>query len=133
MLKKNIEDGNMLVLNKLEGKTNPFYNWINQQKVKFRNGSLSEEEIDKFNRIGIDLGNYLTNSQKDGFTKWANKLKEIHEFIIINGHFPKSCDDKVETNLYASLNRTKQSLFKKQLSEKQLKFIKDFKIELFNQ
>lgn len=114
----------------LNGKRNPLYTWFSIQKMEYKKGELENEKISAFKSIGIDFDSVANNSKRDGFTKWANKVKEIAVFIEKNGHFPKAGKDKVQGNLYQSLARTKRAFKNNELSAKQIELLKELNIEL---
>lgn len=49
----------------IEGKRNTLYTWWANQKYAYANGKLSDEKIQAFRDIGIELGNVIRNSEKD--------------------------------------------------------------------
>ena len=110
----------------INGKRNPLYAWLATQKSIYKKGELENERISAFKNIGIDLD----SSKRDGFSKWANKLKEVAVFIEKNGHFPKAGKDKEQGNLYQSLARTKRAFMNNELSAKQIELLKELNIEL---
>jgi len=115
---------------KINGKRNPLYSWFAQQKIFYKEGKLENEKVSAFKSIGIDFDFVINNSKKDGFTKWANKVKEIAVFIEKTGSFPKAGKDKEQTNLYQSIARTKRALKNNELSVKQIALLKELNIEL---
>ena len=121
--------GNINLPTHIDGAINPLYTWWFNQKRAFENGKLSEIKITRFQEIGFDFNDSKNNSQRDGFTKWSKRLIEIADFIKINGHYPRAGKDKLESNLYQSLARTKRSYKEGELSEKQLELLKKLKIE----
>jgi hypothetical protein len=114
----------------INGKKNPLYAWLTKQKYDLKNHNLSKEKIQALKNIGIDLNSNLQSSGHDGFTKWANKIKEIVEFIEKNGYHPKAGKDKEQGKLYDSLARTKRAFINSELSEQQIKLLNELKIEL---
>ncbi|PZX10895.1 helicase associated protein [Breznakibacter xylanolyticus] len=121
--------GNINLPTHIDGTINPLYTWWFNQKRAFENGKLSEIRINRFKEIGFDFNDSKNNSQRDGFTKWSKRLIEIADFININGHYPRAGKDKLESNLYQSLARTKRSYKDGELSDKQLELLKKLKIE----
>ena len=115
----------------IDGKRNPLYAWWADQKRRYKNGDLSKVILDSFINVGIDLSN-LNSGGRDGFTKWANRVSEIADFISENGHYPKAGKDKVQSKLYQSLARSKRAFNNNELSSKQLKFLNELDIDLSN-
>jgi superfamily II DNA or RNA helicase len=124
------ENGTLSLPHKENGKVNKLYAWFNNQKVAFRKNKLSAKRILAFENIGIDLKKIENQSNRDGFTKWANRAKEIADFIKENGYYPKVGKDKEQSNLYQSLARTKRAFKNNELSEKQLKLLNELNIEI---
>lgn len=125
------KNGRLNLPSLINGETNLLYVWFFRQKKAFESGELSEDRIRKFKEIGIDFNNLRkSRSKRDGFTKWANKAREIAEFIKVNGHYPKAGKDKKQGNLYQSLARTKRAYRNNELSEKQLELLAELNIEL---
>lgn len=124
------ENGILSIPSKENGKVNKLYAWFNNQKVAFKKNKLSSERILAFENIGIDLKKIEIQPNRDGFTKWANRAKEIAEFIKKNGQYPKAGKDKEQNNLYQSLIRTKRAFKNNELSEKQLQLLNKLNIEL---
>ncbi|MFV7234835.1 Helicase associated domain protein [Flavobacterium sp. ZB4R12] len=120
--------GNLNLSLTINGERNILYTWWTNQKSLFKNNQLSEERIKAFYEIGITFEKF-TDSKRDGYTKWANRTKEIAEFIKINGVYPKAGKDD-QRNLYQSLARTKKAFKDDKLSEKQIELLKKLNIEL---
>jgi superfamily II DNA or RNA helicase len=119
-------NGILKLPSKVNEKNNPLYQWWASQKKLYKDGELENERILAFKNIGIDL----VSSKRDGFSKWANRLKEIVVFIEKNGHYPKAKKDKEQENLYQSLARTKRAFKNNELSVKQIELLKELNIEL---
>jgi len=67
---------------------------------------------------------------RDGFTKWSKRILEISEFISKNNKLPKqNNNDKNEYNLYQSYSVNRRKFFSKELSNKQLIFLRKHKID----
>ncbi|MEZ4920025.1 MAG: helicase associated domain-containing protein [Saprospiraceae bacterium] len=113
----------------INGSRNILYTWWINQKIAFE-GELADDRVKAFQNIGIDLKTIKNNSKRDGFTKWANRVYEIAEFIKETGHYPKAGKDKKQGNLYQSLARTKRAFKNNELSEKQIELLNELKIEL---
>lgn len=125
------KNGRLNLPSLINGETNLLYVWFFRQKKAFESGELSEDRIRKFKEIGIDFNTLRkSRSKRDGFTKWANKVREIADFIEVNGHYPKAGKDKKQGNLYQSLARTKRAYRNNELSEKQLELLAELNIEL---
>jgi hypothetical protein len=124
-------DGNRIVKipSMINGKRNPLYAWWAKQKYDFKNNELQIERINAFKDIGIDLSN-LKSSGRNGFTKWANKIKEIASFKENQGYYPKARKDKEQGNLYQSLARTKRACQNNELSSEQIELLNELNIEL---
>jgi superfamily II DNA or RNA helicase len=125
-----IIDGSINLPSMIDGKRNPLYAWWAKQKYDYKNGNLLPENLQKLKEFGIDEKNALKSSSEDGYTKWANKIRLIADFIIKNGNYPKAGKDKVQSNLYQSLARTKRANINNELSESQLKLLNELKIKL---
>ena len=123
------KDGRLSLPSKVNGERNILYTWWTNQKVAYNNSKLSVERINAFKEVGIDLSNLKSSSIK-GFTKWANKLKEVSDFKSQNGHYPKAGKDKLQSNLYQSLSRTKRAYQNNELSAEQLELLNELNIEL---
>lgn len=123
-------NGRLVLPSRINGERNILYTWWMNQKIAFEKGELDEERIKAFTSIGIDLTSGKNSSQRDGYTKWANRLHEISTFIKVNGHYPKARKDKFQSNLYQSLARTKRAYSNNELSERQLKLLDELNIEL---
>lgn len=123
------ESGRLSLPSAIDGKRNELYTWWVNQKNSFKNSELSEERIQKFEQINIDLAEYAETIKRDGFTKWANKTYEIAEFIRTNGRLPRASGDVTESRLYGSLNRTKRAFQNNELTDKQLNLLKELNIE----
>jgi len=113
----------------IKGNRNPLYAWWAKQKYDFKNNILPIERINAFKDNGIDLYN-LKSSGKNGFTKWANKIKEIALFKENQGHYPKAGKDKEQGNLYQSLARTKRAYQNNELSSEQIELLNELNIAL---
>lgn len=125
-----IVSGNVRIPSMIEGKRNPLYAWWAKQKHDYKNNKLLPEHLQKLKDFGIDEETALKSSSKDGFTKWANKAKDIAKFIADHGHYPKAGKDKIQANLYQSLARTKRAYRNNELSKKQLELLAELNIEL---
>jgi superfamily II DNA or RNA helicase len=125
------KNGKLNLPSLINGETNLLYVWFFRQKKAFESDELSEERIKKFKQIGIDFNNFRKDqSKRDGFTKWANRVREISDFINENGHYPKVGKDKKQSNLYQSLSRTKRAFRNNELSEQQIELLNELKIKL---
>ena len=113
----------------VDGKRNELYTWWVNQKNSFKKSELSEERIQNFEKIGIDLASYAETIKRDGFTRWANKTYEIAEFIKAKGSLPRASGDIEEKRIYGSFNRTKRAFEKNELSERQLKLLSELNIK----
>ena len=123
------ESGRLSMPSVIDGKRNELYTWWVNQKNSFKKSELSEERIQKFIQINIDLAEYSEKTKRDGFTIWAKKTYEIADFIRTNGRLPRASGDIMESRLYGSLNRTKRAFEKNELSERQLKLLSDLSIK----
>jgi len=108
------------------GKRNPLNAWLSLQKSVYKKGILENVKYEALVKLGIDLN----SGERDGFTKWANKIKEIVEFFEKNGYYPTASKDKEEYNLYRSLAITKRAFINNQLNERQIELLNKLKIEL---
>lgn len=106
------------------------YNSLARTKRLKNKGDLEGRQQYLLDSLGIDLDFIISNSERDGYTKWANKLNEISAFINTHGHYPKAGTDKKQSNLYQSLAQTKRALKNNELSEKQLELLQELNIEL---
>ncbi|WP_303923600.1 DEAD/DEAH box helicase [Draconibacterium sediminis] len=106
------------------------WRWIYNQNKAFKNGKLNKNNHEKLLKLGVDITKDIVGSGRDGFTRWANKLIEISEFINKNGDYPKASNGREELNLYNSFIRTKKAYKNGELSEKQLKFISELNIKI---
>ena len=123
-------DGRLALKSRINGERNIIYTWWTNQKVAYKNGDLPIDRINAFKELGIDLDLSNKNSRRDEFTKWANKAREIAEFISEKGHYPKAGKDKTQSNLYKSLARTKRTFKNNELSEEQIELLNELNIEL---
>lgn len=123
-------NGRLVLPSTINGERNIIYTWWMNQKVAFEKGELADDRVKAFQNLGIDLSSIKNNSKRDGFTKWANRLHEISNFITENGHYPKARTDKKQENLYQSLARTKRAFNNGELSEKQLELLIELNIDL---
>jgi hypothetical protein len=123
-------NGRLELPSMVNGERNSLYTWWVNQKRAFEKGELAEERIKAFERIGINLSSATNDTQRDGFTKWANRLHEISKFQKETGRLPKAGKSKEEGNLYQSLARTKKAYQNGELSEKQLVLLAELKIQL---
>lgn len=124
--------GNINLATHIEGSINPLYTWWTNQKLAYKSEKLDSIKIAKFGELGISFNNISKSFSKrnDGFTKWANRLKEIAEFINTTGNTPKAGNDSIESNLYQSLARTKRAYKNGELSDRQIELINELKIDL---
>jgi superfamily II DNA or RNA helicase len=130
-LAKHINANGLLVLpSTIDGNRNVLYTWWINQKIAYEKGKLTDDRVKAFQKIGIDLTLIKNNSKRDGFTRWANKVNEIAEFIRETGRYPKVGKDKKQGNLYQSLARTKRAYRNNELTEKQLELLAHLNIEL---
>lgn len=128
--KENLDkNGNVKIPSMLNGTRNPLYAWWAKQKYDFKKNELQIERVNAFKELGLDLLN-SESSGRDGFTKWANKAREIAEFVSEKGHYPKAGKDKTQSNLYQSLARTKRAYKNNELSEQQIELLNELNIEL---
>ena len=124
-------NGRLIIPSTINGERSIMYNWWSNQKLAYKKGDLPEERIKAFREIGIDFSTIKKYSKKDGFTKWANRLHEIAEFININGCYPSpSSSNKRQRNLYQSLARTKRAFHENELHEEQIDLLKELNINL---
>lgn len=124
--KKHIQaDGSLVLREKIDGKRNITYSWWVIQKRAFRNGKLSAERISKLKKAG-DIDLHITSR----WIKWVNRMKEIAAFTEKNGSYPKTRNSNEEDKLYQSLITTRRANRAGQLSDKQLRLIKELNIEL---
>ena len=91
---------------------------------------MPSERINKLKNIGLDLSKSLSTGGRDGFTKWANRLTEISNFIKTKGYYPKSSGNKEEALFYQSLARTKRAFKNNELSDRHLELIRKLNIDL---
>ena len=122
--------GSVSIPSMIDGKRNPLYSWWAKQKYDYKNGNILPAHLHRLKDFGIDEEIALESSSRDGFTKWANKIREIAEFIVNNGNYPKAGKDKSQSNLYQSLARTKRAYINNELSEKQLELLNELNIKL---
>jgi superfamily II DNA or RNA helicase len=123
-------NGRLVLPSVIDGERNSLYTWWVNQKRAFEKGELAAERVSAFERIGINLASNAQGSQRDGFTKWANRLHEISKFQKETGRLPRSGKSKEEGNLYQSLARTKKAYQKEELSERQLALLKELNISM---
>jgi len=122
--------GNLSLPSQINGRSSQLYHWFRSQRIAYRKNKISKKRIHRFQEIGIDLNKFRNNSGKDGFGKWANKLIEIAGFIKVNGHYPKTREDKIQDNYYHSLARSKKAYLNNKLTERQLDLLKELNIKL---
>lgn len=126
-LNKHLEKHNVSNIPSLaNGKKTPLYTWLALQKSAYKKGSLEKIKFEALDKLGIDLN----SGERDGFTKWANTIKKIAEFIEKNGYYPQAGKDKEQDNLYQSLDRTKKAFINNELSARQIELLNKLKIEL---
>lgn len=123
-------NGNLSLPSMINGEHNLLYRWFFNQRIAFQDSKIQKERLEKFKEIGIDLNKFENETSRDGFTKWANKAREIADFIKQNGFYPKAGKDKSQSNLYQSLARTKRAYVNNELSERQLELLNDLNIKL---
>jgi superfamily II DNA or RNA helicase len=129
--KKHVDSkGNLSLPSMVNGEHNLLYRWFFNQMIAFQANKISKERLEKFIEIGIDLNKFGNETNRDGFTKWANKTREIADFIKQNGVYPKAGKDKAQSNLYQSLARTKKAYVNNELSERQLELLNELNIKL---
>ncbi|NRT16464.1 hypothetical protein HNP99_002831 [Flavobacterium sp. 28A] len=126
----NIINGSVSIPSMINGKRNSLYAWWAKQKYEYKNGNLLPVYLQKLKDFGIDEEIALKSGSKDGFTKWANMIREIAEFINKNNNYPKNGKDRLQSNLYQSLSRTKRAFKDNKLTDRQLKLLHELKIEL---
>jgi superfamily II DNA or RNA helicase len=124
------QNGNLSLRSMINGEHNLLYRWFLNQRIAFKENKVSKERLERFREIGIDLNKFENETNKDGFTKWANKTREIADFIKKNGFYPKAGKDKVQNNLYQSLAKTKRAYKNKELTERQIELINELIINL---
>ena len=126
-LKKYIDKNfNLIIPQKIGEDYNPLYTWWMNQKKAIQDGKMKEEKLNRLKKLKVDLA----LRGRDGFSKWANKARDIAEFISEKGHYPKAGKDNTQSNLYQSLARTKRAFNNNELSEEQLKLLNELNIEL---
>jgi superfamily II DNA or RNA helicase len=123
-------NGNLSLPSIINGEHNLLYRWFFNQRIAFQDNKIPKERLERFREIGIDLNKFENETGRDGFTKWANKTREIADFIKQNGAYPKAGKDKTQSNLYQSLARTKRAYVNNQLSERQLELLNELNIKL---
>jgi superfamily II DNA or RNA helicase len=123
-------NGNLSLPSMINGEHNLLYRWFFNQRIAFQDNKIPKERLEKFKEIGIDLNIFENEISRDGFTKWANKAREIADFIKQNGIYPKAGKDKAQSNLYQSLARTKRAYVNNELSERQLELLNELNIKL---
>jgi superfamily II DNA or RNA helicase len=123
-------NGNLSLPSMINGEHNLLYRWFFNQRIAFQDNKIPKERLEKFKEIGIDLNKFENETSRDGFTKWANKAREIADFIKQNGFYPKAGKDKSQSNLYQSLARTKRAYVNNELSERQLELLNELNIKL---
>ena len=129
--KKHVDSkGNLNLPPTINGEYNFLYRWFFNQRKAFKENKVSNERIERFLEIGIDLNKFENETGRDGFTKWANKTREIAIFIKENGSYPKAGKDKSQSKLYQSLARTRRAYLNNELSERQLDLLNELKIKL---
>lgn len=127
-LKSHINSKGILELPSLEnGKSKKIYTWFWNQKKAFKRGELSKDRVIAFERLGIQLSSVLNNPKKYLEIKWEKRIYELSNFIIENGHFPRS-KSKSESNLYGFLIRTKKAYLEERLTKEQLALIEKLKL-----
>jgi len=122
--------GNLLLPSQNNGRYSPIYQWFHYQRIAVRANKISKERIQKFREIGIDLNKFKNFKGNDGFGKWANKLREIADFIKERGHYPKISEDKIQFNHYKSLAKTRSAFKNNKLTDRQLELVKELNIKL---
>jgi hypothetical protein len=129
--KKHVDsNGNLSLPSMINGEHNLLYRWFFNQRIAFKENKVSKERLERFREIGIDLNEFENETSRDGFTKWANKTREIAAFIQENGDYPKAGKDRLQSNLYQSLARTKRAFKNNELSERQLELLSELNIKL---
>jgi superfamily II DNA or RNA helicase len=129
--KKHVDSNDNLSLpSMINGEHNLLYRWFFNQRIAFKENKVSKERLERFREIGIDLFEFKNETSRDGYTKWANKIREIADFIQENGNYPKAGKDRLQGNLYQSLSRTKRAFKNNELSERQLVLLNELKIRL---
>lgn len=129
--KKHIDsEGNLSLPSMVNGKHNLLYRWFFNQRIAFEKNKVPTKRLLKFKEVGIDLNEFNNKTTRNGFTKWANKAREIADFISEKGHYPKAGKDKTQSNLYQSLARTKRAFKNNELSEEQIELLNQLNIEL---
>ena len=129
--KKHVDsNGNLSLPSMINGEHNLLYRWFFNQRIAFKENKVSKERLERFREIGIDLNEFENETSRDGFTKWANKTREIAAFIQENGDYPKAGKDRFQSNLYQSLARTKRAFKNNELSERQLELLSELNIKL---
>lgn len=129
--KKHVDsNGNLSLPSMINGEHNLLYRWFFNQRIAFKENKVSKERLERFREIGIDLNEFENETSRDGFTKWANKTREIAAFIQENGDYPKAGKDRLQSNLYQSLARTKRAFKNNELSERQLELLSELNIQL---
>jgi hypothetical protein len=129
--KKHVDpNGNLSLPSMINGEHNLLYRWFFNQRIAFKENKVSKERLERFREIGIDLNEFENETSRDGFTKWANRTREIAAFIQDNGDYPKAGKDRLQSNLYQSLARTKRAFKNNELSERQLELLSELNIKL---
>ncbi len=106
------------------------YYWFRIQKLAYEGNLLEEEKVKAFGNLGINFSLKVHQSKKQGFTKWANHLLEISNFLKENERLPRPGYSLEENRLYNSYAQTKRKYRKKELSEEQLELLKNLNIPL---
>ena len=129
--KKHVDSkGNLSLPSMINGEHNLLYRWFFNQRIAFKENKVPEERLERFREIGIDLNEFENETSRDGYTKWANRTREIADFIQENGHYPKAGKDRLQSNLYQSLARTKRAYKNNELTGRQLELLNELNIKL---
>ena len=99
----------------LNGKSNPLYMWLNNQKTQYKSGVYSEERLMKLKDIGIDL------KAKSKLKDWTKDVKQLANFVKTNGVYPTKSQ---EAQLSLIHERLKIEYEKNKLSKDQLELLK---------
>lgn len=110
--------------------TNSLWKWIYNQNNSYEKGGFDENKYNRLLELGVDISQRISSNGRDGFGKWSRNLREVAKFIEENGHYPKAVKNKVQSNLYQSLAKTKRAYVNNELSEKQLELLNELNIKL---
>lgn len=113
----------------INGKTNPIYKWLTNQKLEFKKGKLRSDREIKLRDLGILLEKEGTLTGKRVRYSWIDTYYELKAFLEINGSsIPNSRGDEKEKKLYRFYYNNRKKYEDGELEAEKIQLLHELKL-----